>query len=234
MFRGVTQSLVVVLAVMVGLSAGCLWSDAEPSPNIAPAINGFTVGGEVVETLRLREGEKPTITVVAWDGNGDTMVEENFTWEAELGSIVGFGPSVRYEPPTDIVWENPPQEVIDTVTVTVTDGQPDSEPVTRSIEVVILPPCPSDNQEPVVNSMTAEPVMIDLGDSATITVDAVDPEGEDLTYEWIPPFGYIEGTGDTVDWVSTDVCCTAYYDIEVVISDGCKETWTFVSVWVEV
>jgi len=234
MFRGVTQTFVVVLALTVVGSSGCWWSDAEPSPNIPPAINSFTVGGEVVETLRLREGEKPTITVIAWDGNGDQMVEENFTWEAELGTIVGFGPSVRYEPPTDIVWENPPQEVIDTVTVTVTDGQPDSEPVTRSIEVVILPPCPSDNQEPVVNSMTADPVMIDLGDSATITVDAVDPEGEDLTYEWTPPFGYIEGTGDTVEWVSTDVCCTAYYDIEVVISDGCKETWTFVSVWVEV
>jgi len=234
MYRSVTLSFAVLLAVSIVGSSSCLWSDPEPSPNIQPVINDFTVGGEVVDVLRVREGETITITVIAWDGNGDQMEEENFTWEATLGTIVGFGPSVRYEPPTDVLWENPPQAVVDTVTVTVTDGQPDSEPVTRTIDVEILPPCPADNQEPVINSITADPVMIDLGDSATITIDAVDPEGEDLTYEWTPPFGYIDGVGDTVDWVSTDVCCTAYYDIEVVVSDGCKETWTFVSVYVNV
>jgi hypothetical protein len=232
MFRSVTWTFAALL-VVVG-SSSCMWGDPEPSPNIQPEINAFTVGGEPVQTLRVREGEKLMITVIVWDGNGDKIVEENFTWEAELGSIDGFGPSVRYEPPTDIVWEDPPQLIIDRVTITVTDGQPGSEPVTRFIDVEILPPCPADNQEPIIHSITPLPEMIDLGDRSTITIVAEDPEGEDLTFEWTPPFGYIEGTGATVDWVSTDVCCTAYYDIEVVVSDGCKETWTYVSVYVNV
>jgi len=232
MFRSVTLGFAALLAVSAAASSSCMWGEPAPSANIPPVINDFTVGGEVVQRLRLREGEKPTITVVVWDGNGDQMVEENFTWEAALGSLVGVGPSVRYEMPAGIVWENPPQELIDTVTVCVTDGQPGSEPVCKSLEIEILPPCPEINAEPIVHSITATPDDIDLGDTSTITIDAEDPEGEALSYEWTPPFGYMEGTGASVIWVSTDVCCLAWYDVQVVVSDGCTSTWTTVGVYV--
>lgn len=235
MYRNVTLSFVALLVAASLGSSGCMWGgDPEPAPNIEPEILSFTVGGEKVDTLRVREDETPSITVVAHDGNGDVLLEENFVWEAELGTVVGFGPSIRYEPPTDIVWEVPPQVVIDTVTLTLTDGRESSEPVTETLDIEILPPCPAVNEEPVVNSFTLSSEMIDLGDSVTITIDAEDPEGETLYYEWTAPFGYIEGTGSTVEWVTTDVCCTAYYDIEVLVSDGCEETWTFVSVYVNV
>jgi len=232
MLRSVTFGLAAVLAVTVVGSSSCMWSDQEPAANIAPVINAFTVGGEVVERMRIREGERPTFTVVVWDGNGDTLSTEYFTWEAELGTVVGEGPSVRYEAPAGIVWENPPQELVDTVTVTVTDGREGTDPVSKTIDIEIMPPCPEINAEPVVNSITATPDDIELGDRSTIVIDAVDPEGEALTYEWTPPFGYMEGTGPSVVWQSTDVCCLAWYDIQVVVSDGCTSTWTTVGVYV--
>lgn len=232
MYRSVMLSFAVLMTVTVVGPSGCTWGDPSASNNIQPAINNFTVGGEVVERLRLREGEKPTVTVVVWDGNGDEMVPENFTWEAALGSLVGEGPSVRYEMPAGIVWQNPPQDITDTVTVCVTDGAPGSEPVCKTLDVDILPPCPEVNEEPIINSITATPDDIELGDAATVVIDAVDPEGEALSYEWTPPFGYIEGTGSSVVWVSTDVCCLAWYDVQVVVSDGCTSTWSTVGVYV--
>ncbi len=233
MYRRVTLGFAALLWVAVFGASSCMWSDPESSPNIVPVINSFTIEGEAVESLRLREGDRPSITVVAWDGNGDEMGEDSFTWEAELGTIDGFGPSIRYEPPANIVWENPPQELIDTITVTITDGQPGSEPVSETLEVEIAPPCEASNQAPIIHSVEASPLSIDLGDRTTVTVDAEDPEGEALTYEWTPAFGYMEGTGPVADWVTTDVCCLAWYSVEVVVSDGCATSWSYVEVEVK-
>jgi hypothetical protein len=231
MLRNVTLTFAALLAVSGSLLASC-WGDPTPAPNIAPVIHGFTVQGERVDSLYLREGARPSITVVISDANGDEMNEDSFTWQAELGTLDGFGPSVRYVPPTNIVWENPPQEVIDTIRVTVTDGQPGSEPASATLEVEISPPCPAVNEEPIIHAITADPLEIDLGDTSVITVDAEDPEGAPLLYEWTPPFGYMEGAGSSVTWVSTDVCCDAWYSVEVVVSDGCTASWGFVEVHV--
>jgi len=82
-----------------------------------------------------------------------------------------------------------------------------------------------DNQAPVIRSVTADPTSIPLGASTVITVDATDPEGSQLQYEWTVPFGYVEGSGAQVTWVTTEVCCREKYPVQVVVSDGCAGTW---------
>lgn len=231
--RARPQWLGVLLAagVLCVHLSGC-FSDPEPSENLPPQINGFLVNGERREATTLREGESVAITVIAWDPNGDPFGSEFITWEATDGTIEGSGSSVRLRAPGGIQWENPPQEVNLDVSVTVTDGV--NDPATRSLLVRVLPPCPADNLPPVILGVHSDPEGIPLGGSASIWVEAQDPEGQEMTYTWTPPFGTIEGSGREVRWVADQVCCTDWYDIEVVVSDGCKSSWSFVSVHVDV
>jgi chitinase len=216
-----------VLAAL--LLQGCLWDEPSPTANLPPKINGFLVGGQARESVQVREGEVVTITLVAWDPNGDPLAASAITWETTDGTVDGDGSSVRFVPP-DVAWEVPPQDVSITLTARVSDGR--SDPVERSMTVQVIPPCPPDNQEPLVSTLVAEPADIQLGARTTVRAAATDPEGAALTYTWTVPFGYVEGEGPEVDWVTTTVCCTDYYDVEVVVSDGCKSTWSFVSVYV--
>jgi hypothetical protein len=40
--------------------------------------------------------------------------------------------------------------------------------------------------------------------------------------------------GDGTSPLTDEVCCTDWYDVEVVVSDGCDTSWSFVSVHVDV
>lgn len=223
--------LAVAALVAFGPTSGC-WSDPESAENLSPRINGFIVDGERTESILLREGDQITVTVVAWDPNGDEFGPERISWSCDQGTVEGEGSSVRIVAPADIVWESPPQQVLIDCTVGVTDGV--NPEVTRSLSVEILPPCPADNEPPVITGVYSDPEGITLGESARVWVEASDPEGSDVSYEWTPPFGSIEGTGDEVQWVTDEVCCTDWYDVEVVVSDGCDTSWSFVSVHVDV
>lgn len=223
---------VLLLAGALALLPGGCFEDPTPAENLAAVINSIDSEGEpILVPLPVREGEQVTLTLRAWDPNGDPLLAENIAWETTDGSIVGSGPQVRFEPP-NVIWEVPPQRVLVTVTVSVSDGRAD--PAVHSVEIEVLPPCRADDQKPVINTISATPEAIRLGERSTILIDAHDPEGKPLTYEWSPPFGYIEGTGEQVDWVTTEVCCTDWYDVEVVVSDGCKTAWGFVSVHVTI
>lgn len=225
------QSVILLLAALVAPQTGC-WSDPQDGPNLAPEINGFIVNGERRESVVLREGESVTVTIVAWDPNGDAFGAERISWDASALTVEGEGSSVRLKAPEDIVWLTPPQEVLLTVTATVTDGV--NPPASRDLIVQVQPPCQSSNLPPIIHGVYSDPEAIALGESARVWVDAEDPEGLEVTYSWTPPFGYIEGSGDDVVWVTDEVCCTTWYDVEVVVSDGCKSSWSFVSIHVDV
>ncbi|MFH2005007.1 MAG: hypothetical protein ABI333_00340 [bacterium] len=234
-----TLLVALVTGLFSGSAVGCVWGDPPgESENLPPVINGFLVDGELLTEVALRSSDRPSITVVTWDPNGDLLTNDLISWTTSDGSIVDVGgatitsgPSVRLRPP-NIVWQNPPQEVFLTMTATVSDGV--TEPVSGELTVQILPPCSPTNQPPTIIDVYADPVQIELGQSATIWVEAEDPDGDAMTYEWTPDFGYIEGSGATVTWVSTDTCCPDYYPIEVVVSDGCDASWDFVDVWIDV
>ena len=72
------------------------------------------------------------------------------------------------------------------------------------------------------------------GDTVALTAVVTDPEGDPLSYEWTATIGRIEGDGANVDWVDGETCCPDFYVIELEVSDGCKVSWDYIEVWVDV
>ncbi len=62
------------------------------------------------------------------------------------------------------------------------------------------------NNNPVINSLTASPTNISVNGTSTITVNATDPDGDTLAYNWSASDGTIEGTGN-----SLLILCTCYF-----------------------
>jgi len=79
-------------------------------------------------------------------------------------------------------------------------------------------PAPGPNQNPTVISVTAEPASLAPGQSATITVEASDPDGDVLSYSWYVSGGKISGNGNKATFLADYTAGTAYVDVEV--NDG--------------
>jgi hypothetical protein len=74
----------------------------------------------------------------------------------------------------------------------------------------------------VIESLTADPSTVEPYDTATVTCEAYDPDGDELTYLW----NWSNATVDTVETKTTNYLLwvapgdTGHYDIEVRVSDG--------------
>jgi hypothetical protein len=218
----------VLGAVGANIWPGCGWDEPELAENSPPVINAILVDGQEVDEPAVREGQKVVFKAVVWDPNGDGIRSEGFAWSANLGELDGTsGSSVVWEAPS-VVWESPPQQVTVEVDLTVADGRGGEDSTTVTVHVI--PPCDPSNQPPVVTDVTASPNSVNLGESVKVTALAEDPEGGGLTYEWIVPFGYYEGSGSQIEWFTTDTCCRDFYPVQVFVNDGCDTTWSKVDV----
>lgn len=74
------------------------------------------------------------------------------------------------------------------------------------------------NQSPVVKSVLVDPLFIKVGSTATISVDAEDPDGDVLGYSWSAPLGDIIGNGPNVRYSAT-YCCVGLNTVTVVVED---------------
>lgn len=73
---------------------------------------------------------------------------------------------------------------------------------------------------PIIQSVSAAPLSIAVGESALITVVANDPNGGALTYEWDAGLGEIVGQGSEV-YYTAQWCCVGRNSIIVrVINEG--------------
>ena len=75
-------------------------------------------------------------------------------------------------------------------------------------------PVSSASDAPLIRSVTASPEHITLGNSATLTVDAVDPAGGTLSYEWDAGLGDVFGSGPQVFYTARP-CCLGRNEIVV-------------------
>jgi hypothetical protein len=74
------------------------------------------------------------------------------------------------------------------------------------------------NRRPIITSLEAEAEWTAPLGSLQVTCTASDPDGDELSYEWIATGGTISGTGHEVIWTTPEE--VGMYDITVVVDDG--------------
>ena len=84
--------------------------------------------------------------------------------------------------------------------------------------------CVQSNNSPVIESLTAEPPVVKQGKSATVKCVASDPDGDELSYQWVATKGNISGQGSTVTWMSPNTCGDYVITVTVVDSGGKEVT----------
>ncbi|MCZ6702667.1 MAG: hypothetical protein O6940_06455 [Ignavibacteria bacterium] len=75
------------------------------------------------------------------------------------------------------------------------------------------------NNKPVINNVTIDPLLIRVGSSTTITIDATDPDGDRLSYSWAVALGDIIGSGHEVRYTAA-FCCVGINTINLVVTDS--------------
>jgi hypothetical protein len=136
----------------------------------------------------------------ATDRDGDEL---SYNWSASGGDITGMGP--------EVTWIAPDSEGSYDVTVIVTDGRGGEVMDYVIIEVRA-------NRPPTIASLVADADWTTPSGSISVTCDASDPDGDELSYEWSTTGGDISGTGAVVNWAAPQE--VGIYHITVVAKDG--------------
>jgi len=183
-----------VLAVLV-LVTGCSTSTDSPPVNNPPTIAALKARENVLDRR-----ESCPIECVASDGDGDELIYE---WWASGGDIDFSGATA--------VWRAPEQRGTYDIAVRVSDGNGGeaSEGVAVTVE---------GNDPPVIAGLKARVEWLMPSDCCRVECDAEDPDGDELSYEWLVRGGRILGTGPVVMWVAPDI--PGLHHIAVEVTDG--------------
>ncbi len=149
----------------------------------------------------IKQDEKTTIRVNATDPDGDPL---SYSWTSSGGKVEGSGDTVTFDA-TGIA----PGEY--TITVTVSDGK---HQVPCSVKVTVI----KKNLPPTVNCSPTS-TTITLGESATVTATASDPNNDRLTYSWTVNGEKIAADTPSISFGSSGRQ-PGNYTITVTVSDG--------------
>lgn len=75
------------------------------------------------------------------------------------------------------------------------------------------------NRNPVIQSLSVDPFQIVVGTTATLTVVAIDPDNNPLTFRWSASTGDIIGDGATVRFTAS-YCCVGLNLVQVTVRDN--------------
>jgi len=78
---------------------------------------------------------------------------------------------------------------------------------------------PDANSNPVIQTLTADPPQISVGESSTITVVSSHPQGKPLTYRWGASTGDIIGSGSSIRFTAS-FCCAGPNLVTVTVFDN--------------
>jgi len=170
-------------------------------------ISGGCAANElpVISSLELiTQGEiNPEMTAqIRCDATDPEDEELSYTWSANYGTISGSGATVS--------WKAPVITGTFTINVEVSDGD---NIVTDQLTITVLAP----NNPPVMESLTTNCPRVKMGGTATITCEAVDPDGDELTYTWSAERGNVSGEGAIVSWVGPNEYGT--FSVTVTVTD---------------
>jgi hypothetical protein len=185
-----------------GASEGTPSNPVQPPPpagNSAPIISSLTATPDTVSSAGTAN-----VVVVASDSNADPLT---YNWSATAGEIVGTGASIVWTAPTVST------DTIATISVIVSDGKGGTDSADVNVQVLAAV-----NQPPVINDLAADPGFLEVHASATVSVDATDPDGDPLQYSYAVSAGSINGTGNTA--VFTAPALPGLVTITATVDDG--------------
>lgn len=192
----VSASLVLVCAISIALlSSAC----GEQPANQTPVISGLN--GDPSSVV---PGDSSKVTCIASDPDGDRL---SYSWSTTGGNLSG-GENV-------VTWTAPDVVGSYSISVTVSDGQGGVADKSYTITVVVEV---TDNNPPVIASLSADLKSVEPQRGTTITCEASDPDGDPITYSWWAELGRVEGTGSIVTYVAP--LHVGEWDVEVHVRDN--------------
>ena len=191
----VVIAVIVVAAVLLAILLDAMLA------NHLPAITSLEAAPE-----RVLPSGSCQIMCNATDRDGDEL---SYNWSAIGGEINGEGATVIWTASNSVGFYD--------VTVNVTDGRGGEAMKKITIEV-------RTNKPPEINSLTADAVWTLRSGSLNVTCDATDPDGDELSYEWVTDGGNITGTGTEVVWTAPAEVGIYYVTVSVTDDHGSSAT----------
>jgi hypothetical protein len=155
------------------------YNSGQPVSNYPPRIKSLSA-----DSTQVLLDSNINIYCTATDKDNDTL---SYNWSLSGGVITGTG--------SEIVWTSPATAGSYLIYCNVSDGKSGEVEDTIRIEVVEYI-----NNDPIINNIIANPRKINIGTSSQLTCNAIDPDGDDLSYSWSSGEGTFTGSGQNVTW----------------------------------
>lgn len=145
------------------------------------------------------------------DPDGDAIT---YKWTQISGPTVTITNSTKAKASFNVAAVTANQSLAFRLTVT------DAKGLSNSVDVQVVNKAPKANRAPVVNAMEA--VTLQAGETYALHAQAVDPDGDALTYSWsVPADMHATGTDTAnVNITAPEVASESSYTLSVVVSDG--------------
>ena len=193
------RSVFLVCVLSAAVSCG---GEGTPDVNYPPVIQDLTAA-----THELEPGSNTTVTVNAYDPEGGEL---EYDWSVgEAWSVSSEGTEVTVDAPAKAGAQTE-------VRVEVQDKSGQKARQSISLSTTGTP-----NQPPEIRSLELSPNPAAPGDEATFTVDATDPDGDEMSYNWTIPEGWnAVSPGDTVQVAVPEDIDSKTVVVGVEVSDG--------------
>ena len=178
----------------------------ETDRNQSPIVSSLTANPLVVSP-----GGSSTIRVSASDPNGDSL---SYAWQVPSGwTQTGSGDQI------EVVAPNQTSQSA-TITVTVSDGQRGSSQSAVVLQTI-------NNRPPTIGRLSASPDPVLQNAETTVDVEASDPDGDTLSYQWAIANGEWSrsGNGDEITLEAPNKASSST-SVQVTVGDGRGETIT--------
>lgn len=203
------------------------WSIDSDNGDILNAMNESLLGSTPTPVDPVLTNHPPVATAtdqkvtgpatVTLDGSASTDPDGDaitYKWTQVSGPTVTLNNSTSAKATFNAAAVTSDQTLAFRLTVT------DAKGLSNAIDVEVVNKAPKANQAPVINQMQS--VTLESGQSYALHAEAVDPDGDALTYAWSVPADMNATGTDTanVNITAPEVSAENSYTLSVVVSDG--------------